>query len=658
MRCISICFILVTVIAIVMSVLLSMLDSVVDYHNHSNNKNLLLDSEAEDSKTDDNPVSSDRIGGEMKNVFWMFQISDLHLSKFRDLSRGPDLQKFCDEYIITIDPELVLVTGDLTDAKRATSIESVQVQDEWIQYEKLIKRCRSLGKAKWLDLRGNHDSFDVLSFESDSNFYRFFSGKNVQSTEEHSGTYLYQHELPFGTYSFVVMDACSKPGLHRPFNFFGYLDDIQIQHLKTLAAVTKSSNQTIWLGHYPTSLIVHDPPVLRQVMSNSIAYLCGHLHTMFGYVPRMYSRHKTGQLELELGDWKENRRFRLLAFDHDLLSFMDAKLGDWPLAVITNPKNNMFYSPRVEPLHLIELSTHIRILAFSPSGIKNVIVNIDDHPKKEASQAKSGHPLYVLGWEPKKYSHGIHSIQVQVLDNAGRNLTISQTFSVDGSEKHFEFLPRFILMLNIYTVAKLTFGILVFLYTLILTSFRQSSCIRHYYLKGSDIQNMAFNSALMKIWLAARSNRSYYILIGSVLYLTFGPWFVGRLLTNELGVVFVWGIIVHGSFIPGGLTFFYGIFQFITFTVPLTLLMGHLLDLRRKNGTRSSVFKHPTILLPTLALFAFTAHLALTEFPNAYGVEALIYGPLRTGNVILVPAALWLASRADLRKILAVNEPA
>ncbi|CAL1536281.1 unnamed protein product [Lymnaea stagnalis] len=534
----------------------------------------------------------------------------------------------------------------------------MQIRDEWIQYEQIIKRCRSLNKAKWLDLRGNHDSFNVLNFESENNFYRFHSGKNVQTADDHHGTYLYQHELPFGTYSFIVMDACSKPGLHRPFNFFGYLDDAQIQYIKTLAALTKSSNQTIWLGHYPTSLIVHDPPALRQIMSNSIAYLCGHLHTMMGYVPKMYSRHKTGQLELELGDWKENRVYRLLAMDHDLLSFTDAKLGDWPLAVITNPKSNMLYSPRVEPLHLIESSTHIRILAFSPTGIKGVTVSIDDRPREEALQAGAGQPLYVLGWQPEKYSHGIHTIRVQVLDEAGKNVTISQTFSVDGTEKQFEFLPRLILMLNIYTMAKLTFGILVFLYTFILTSIRQSTCIRHYYLKGNDIQNMAFNSALMKIWLAARSNVSYFILIGSVLYLTFGPWFVANLITNELGVVFVWGIIIHGSFIPGGLTFFYGIFQFITFTVPLTVLLGHLLDMRRMNGSRSSVFKHPTVLLPSLVLFAFTAHLALTEFPNAYGVEALIYGPLRTGNVILLPAALWLASRADLRKILAVNEPA
>ena len=41
---------------------------------------------------------------------------------------------------------------------------------------------------------------------------------------------------------------------------------------------------------------------------NVTAYLCGHLHTLAGLVPNMYARHKNGLLELELGDWRDNRR--------------------------------------------------------------------------------------------------------------------------------------------------------------------------------------------------------------------------------------------------------------------------------------------------------------------------------------------------------------
>lgn len=55
-------------------------------------------------------------------------------------------------------------------------------------------------------------------------------------------------------------------------------------------------------------------------------------------------------------------RYRVLAFDHDLLSFSDLTFEDWPAVVITNPKNAKYLHPGVEPLGRIRSSTHIRCL--------------------------------------------------------------------------------------------------------------------------------------------------------------------------------------------------------------------------------------------------------------------------------------------------------
>ena len=48
--------------------------------------------------------------------------------------------------------------------------------------------------------------------------------------------------------------------------------------------------------------------LLDDYCRNVTVYLCGHLHTLAGLVPNMYARHKTGMMELELGDWKDNRK--------------------------------------------------------------------------------------------------------------------------------------------------------------------------------------------------------------------------------------------------------------------------------------------------------------------------------------------------------------
>ena len=66
-------------------------------------------------------------------------------------------------------------------------------------------------------------------------------------------------------------------------------------------------NSTIWFSHYPTATIAADHVALRELMSTAVVHLCGHLHTLLGVVPTMYTRHPSGHLELELTDFKDNR---------------------------------------------------------------------------------------------------------------------------------------------------------------------------------------------------------------------------------------------------------------------------------------------------------------------------------------------------------------
>lgn len=106
-----------------------------------------------------------------------------------------------------------------------------------------------------------------------------------------------------------------NPGPKRPFNFIGYLTLNDTNNLISLAEEARQTggNYTIWFGHYPTSCIVSAESGsygLRKIIGEyeeGIAYLCGHLHTLGGIVPKMYTLQRDGFLELELGDWKANR---------------------------------------------------------------------------------------------------------------------------------------------------------------------------------------------------------------------------------------------------------------------------------------------------------------------------------------------------------------
>lgn len=118
---------------------------------------------------------------------------------------------------------------------------------------------------------------------------------------------MYTIEKGDNKYSFIAVDACLEPGPRRPFNFIGTLSQEQFHTLERFEEDSRSSNATVWFGHYPTSCIISPKPGLRNLMRSGVAYMCGHLHTLGGTVPNMYTLQHSGILELELGDWKDNR---------------------------------------------------------------------------------------------------------------------------------------------------------------------------------------------------------------------------------------------------------------------------------------------------------------------------------------------------------------
>lgn len=102
-------------------------------------------------------------------------------------------------------------------------------------------------------------------------------------------------------------------------------------------------------------------------------------------------------------------------------------------------------------------STHIRLLAFSPSGIENCTVRINGGQWHNCKRATKN--LFVVPWHSKLYMKGIHKIEAIVYDRQGKSTLVQQPFSLDGSRINFDLFARLILMSDASIIFRALFGI-------------------------------------------------------------------------------------------------------------------------------------------------------------------------------------------------------
>ena len=330
------------------------------------------------------------------------------------------------------------------------------------------------------------------------------------------------------------------------------LQQPQLEELRAHLDKMKKSDYKIIFGHYPTgSVAVEGNLRLQDILAGQI-YLCGHYHTFFNLVREMYTRYFSGLLEVELGDWKENRKFRVLALDQGQISLVDSSFlpqGPNVIILVTNPKAAHLQIPNENWNRTLRSET-IRILVFSDIAIESVEVLLPDFHIFEKAKYKIlpnipfQSPLYTLNWNPEKYSSGVHDLTVRVHLKSGLVKEHCHTFSLDRSQHPYFVLSRLILMMDWYQVFAAVFGVVnvIMISTLCLLRMAHQQSLSR---RSVNERKTTFRRVFWRrYWLLVAIEPLFQELVLSILFFTLIPWCIGYVLKDKLAVISPWGILL------------------------------------------------------------------------------------------------------------------
>lgn len=397
------------------------------------------------------------------------QVSDTHLAPRDHPEWVEKFRKIMMEDMAAINPTFVLHTGDMVEAKEPLPtpfLHAEQLESEWKLYAEIVNKSGWFDPTRYIDMRGNHDSASVPSRHSKQNLFNEYGvsasimiddgvlGAVNPRPVRHSVAGAADGRVTTTQLRFIVLDLAPSPGLSLPYNTQGMLSDEHAVVFDQLLAASPSGASVVRsqdsvderyevllvASHYPT-MFMREHTFADIMESHSVsAYLTGHYHQ-----PHMWSRvgRQGGVLQLEVDDVFESSAYRLLAVDHGMMNFADTTIDSWPLVLVTNPKDARFLM-EVEPNDLTHLSTHIRVLAFSPAGVNgsdiNVTVSGESVPLCGSMEAVDDYPgLFTCPWNPMHFAPsgarggGTFTMRVTVTDGEGRTATTEHPFSVDGT---------------------------------------------------------------------------------------------------------------------------------------------------------------------------------------------------------------------------------
>lgn len=143
--------------------------------------------------------------------------------------------------------------------------------------------------------------------------------------------------------------------------------------------------------------------------------------------------------------------------------------------------------------------------------------------------------LFVAKWDPNLYLHGMHRIEVKARDKQGKERSTSHVFSFDGSKPAFGLRSKLIMNVPHQAAWGTGFMLVLFASVVPLIAFRIYDLLtvsRKFRIRCQ--QSLPFYlSPFAKVYLLTCVDRIFLPVICIPLYLSFGPWMIGHVITGN-----------------------------------------------------------------------------------------------------------------------------
>ncbi|XP_020257007.1 putative metallophosphoesterase At3g03305 [Asparagus officinalis] len=535
------------------------------------------------------------------NIAWVVQVSDLHISAYHH-DRAEDLDRLLGPALRIIRPHLLLITGDITDAKNRKRTSTRQDESEWIQYKRsmdAVVRQGGIEKRRIFDIRGNHDKYGVPYAGSSLDFFSSYSISSQLNrlSNIHSISLVGDDR----TYMFLGIDDTMHIGIRGPSNLFGHPTD---DHINTIESELRywenthpnSSVTKVVFGHFPMSFTASSKKGQRYetiFAKQSISgYICGHLHAKFS--KQLWKRHsvkvadtvKKQFWEWELGDWKEFKLIRILSIDEGQVSFADMELSnkqnDFPTTIlITYPTDSRSMNRLDAEPQTQLLRNDINTLVFSALPIRNVTAKVFDSSRAFKiveeipllpaifDSSIDNKPLYQAKWNAENYrndpSAARYWLQVFVLDSQGKETQSAlRPFSVEGKVAaeypttllvHLVFRIRWEALYSILLWGNLCFLFIFLSLPKLLNQFMDRSVSYQKWAASVSVsspvqQRRVLFSVLWVLIEGSRNKALWCCMVFYLLWLVRLPWFWGHMTSEngDIATMYIFGWSVNSPY--------------------------------------------------------------------------------------------------------------